>query len=74
MIAAMIYCLSVPVLLLVFAMSVAEGAALLALGVGAFIYLQYLLVRRVHGYITRVAPPREASLPLGGGVCVPNGV
>jgi len=73
MISAMIYCMVVPVLLLVFAISVAEEGALVALGVVAFIYFQYLFVRRVHGYITRVAPPREPSLPLTGGVCAPNG-
>jgi HAAS domain-containing protein len=72
MIAAMVYSMVVPVLLMVVAVGITEEGAFVALGVIGFIYFQYLLVRRVHGYFGRFAPPRESNLGLTSGVCAPT--
>jgi hypothetical protein len=73
MFSAMIYSIVVPVLVLIFAVSVTRGAVLMALGVAAFVYFQYLLVRRVHRYFGRFALQREPAAPMASGVCAPTG-
>ena len=57
------YCVAVPTLLFLLACAATGGYILFPLGVAAFVYLQYLLVRRLWRRVADTLPPQPTSGP-----------
>jgi hypothetical protein len=57
----LVYCVIVPVLLVGFLTLVTHGYIFVPLGLAAFAYLQFLLVRRLHRHLSETLPPQPAS-------------
>ncbi len=58
---ALIYCVIVPVLLMGFFTLATHGLILIPFGLAAFVYLQYMLVRRLHRHLSETLPPQPAG-------------
>jgi hypothetical protein len=72
LVAAMTYSIVVPLLLLYIAVGVTHGAVLMAMGLLAFFYFEYLLLRRVYRRLGGWALFSEPAAPLANGVCAPT--
>lgn len=59
----MAYAIMAPALVIVVLTEWTYGLALIPFGIAGFIYLQYVLVRRLHGYLTDRLPPQSAKAP-----------
>src|SRR5262245_43883207 len=57
----LVYCVIVPVLLVGFLTLVTHGYIFIPFGLAAFVYLQFLLVRRIHRYLSETLPPQPAG-------------
>jgi hypothetical protein len=60
------YAALVPILLLLFLAAITEGFVLAALGVAAFVYFEYVLIRRIWRYMAEALPRQPATATTGG--------
>ncbi|MEO7402036.1 MAG: hypothetical protein ABIU95_00030 [Burkholderiales bacterium] len=67
-----VYGVIAPTLLMAFVTAATEGYALVPFGIVAFVYFQYLLIRRVYRYMADAAP-RPAAVPDENGASSPAG-
>lgn len=76
---ALVYCVVLPVLLMGCIIFATHGLIFVPLGLGALVYLQYLVVRRVQRHLSGILPkqpiddatPQTAALSVGTGMSVP---